>query len=176
MNKHLLMANILVLLGFIAMVLGGIDPVGGVFLIFPGSILLAFGAWLARPPERWLAYAAFILMTVSFAIVVVVSQLGGLGGSAPLLHSKWWGLLLLPYPVGWTMGVAGGAFMLPHLFTGRWARVVSIIGSTAAFVFLVRLSTFQLVPWWIFIAVVLLCLLCIFAVLKREKACSVRKG
>ena len=130
MNKRLLVAKIILLTGFAAMVLGGIDPMEGVFLIFPGSVLLAFGAWLSGMPRRWLAYMAFILMAVSFAALLLLSALGGFGGSAPLLRSNWWALLLLPYPIGWMMGVAGGALMSSTLL-----RVLSVIGVLFAALF-----------------------------------------
>ena len=34
-----------------------------------------------------------------------MSALGGLGGESG--RTIWWGLVLLPYPVGWVMGVIG---------------------------------------------------------------------
>ncbi len=174
MNKSILAAKIVVILGFFAMVLGGLDPMEGVFLIAPGSILLALGAYLGETPRRWLAYAASILMALSFAILLIVSALGGFGGEAPLLHSNWWALLLLPYPVSWMMGVAAGVFTLTALFTGMTGRILSGIGVILAVLFLVRLAMFRLVPWWIFVSVLLLGLLCILAVLNWEKVCLKR--
>lgn len=176
MNKRLLAAKIVAIAGFCAVVLGCFDPMEGVLLIVPGTVLLALSAWLGKTPQRWLAYVACILMVISFAFLCLLTALGGFGGNAPLLHSKWWALLLLPYPVGWMMGVASGVCTLTTLFTGMAARIVSGFGAVIAVLFLVRLAMFRLVPLWIFIAVLLFGLLCILAVLTWEKVCSKRNG
>jgi len=33
-----------------------------------------------------------------------LSSIGGIGGESG--RSMWWGILILPYPVGWVMGMA----------------------------------------------------------------------
>ena len=43
-------------------------------------------------------------MTVGVVELGVLTAFGGIGGSRQ--HSIWWGLVVLPYPVGWILGLA----------------------------------------------------------------------
>jgi len=38
------------------------------------------------------------------AAMFALSSIGGIGGESG--RSMWWGILILPYPVGWVMGMA----------------------------------------------------------------------
>jgi len=48
----------------------------------------------------------------------VLSAFGSLGGQRG--HSMWWGVLILPYPVGWIMTFAGAIFALIRFLKARW--------------------------------------------------------
>lgn len=107
-------SRILIIIGNLAMLLGAIDPMEGSLLILPGSLLVVIGAWLAQSGARLLAYRVwvFIVIAVGVAALWWLSLLGGFGGLSG--RSWWWGCLVLPYPLGWLMGICG-----PE--TPRWA-------------------------------------------------------
>jgi ABC-type multidrug transport system permease subunit len=44
-----------------------------------------------------------LLITVGVIFLFYLSSLGGFGGTSTL--SWWWGLLILPYPIGWLLQV-----------------------------------------------------------------------
>jgi hypothetical protein len=96
----------LLIVGFVAMLLGIVDPLEGSIVIFAGSALLLVGALLGRSRHRKLIAWAFALVAVGVGAMWGMSSIGGFGGSTG--RSMWWALLLLPYPVGWVMGLAGG--------------------------------------------------------------------
>lgn len=108
MNTRILWSRILNVVGFIAMLIGAIDPLEGAFIILPGSSLVALSAFLCRDRYRKLLYWAFTLIAFGVGIMFVVSVLGGIGGSSG--RSMWWGLFILPYPVGWIVGITAGIF------------------------------------------------------------------
>jgi len=119
MNSQMLCSRILKVGGGIAMLLGTLDPLEGSLLILPGSGLVALGMFLGGKDRRTVLYWtwAFILIAVGVAALFGLSAAGGLGGKSG--HSMWWGLLMLPYPVGWLMGAAGGVAGLVRLFRAR---------------------------------------------------------
>lgn len=168
----MLAARIMVPLGFAAVIVGGVDAMEGVFLIAPGSVMLAFGALLGGTHHRRIAYVSVALILLSFALLLGLSALGGFGGKAPLLRSNWWGLLLVPYPVGWMMSVAGGAVALTSLFSGLLGRAVAGAGLLAAAVLLGRIAALRLVPLWVAGLEVALGLIAIFLVYRSEKTRS----
>ena len=96
---------ILVIVGLLAMLVGAIDPLEGSIVILPGSGIAALGAFLGKSRHRILLYWSFILIAVGVAAMVVLSVLGGIGGRSG--RSMWWAFFMLPYPVGWIMGLAG---------------------------------------------------------------------
>jgi len=49
-----------------------------------------------------------------------LSAVGGIGGKSG--HSMWWGVLVLPYPVGWLMALVGGVIALIRFFKARAQR------------------------------------------------------
>ncbi|MAT70637.1 MAG: hypothetical protein CMJ58_14060 [Planctomycetaceae bacterium] len=102
-----LTSKILLLVGGIAMIVGAIDPMEGSLLILPGSALFALGTWLSDAAQRVKAFrtVVFGLIAVGVAALFGLSAAGGFSGEATL--SPWWGLLILPYPIGWTLGVWG---------------------------------------------------------------------
>ena len=59
----------------------------------------------------------FILIALGVGALWGLSELGGFGGTSG--RSNWWALLLLPYLIGWPMGICGPG--LP-----RWMRLLGI--------------------------------------------------
>lgn len=98
-------SHVLVIVGLIGMLIGAIDPIEGSLIILPGSGVVALGALLAQSRHRRLLYWAFGLIAVGVGAMFVLSGFGGTGGSTG--HSNWWLLVVLPYPVGWIMGLVG---------------------------------------------------------------------
>ena len=105
MNAASWWSRILVIMGLIAMVIGAIDPLEGSLVILPGTGLVALGALLGSSRHRSLLYWSFFLVAVGVGALWGLSALGGFGGNSG--RSNWWGLVLLPYPVGWIMGLVG---------------------------------------------------------------------
>lgn len=95
----------MVIAGLTAMIFGALDPLEGSLVILPGTGLAAFGTRLANSRYRMLLYWAFALVAVGVGALWGLSALGGFGGDSG--RSSWWGLVLLPYPVGWAMGLIG---------------------------------------------------------------------
>jgi hypothetical protein len=69
--------------------------------------LLALGAYLGQAERRMLVYKlwAFVLIAIGVGALWGLSTVGGIGGSSG--HSMRWGLLMLPYLIGWNMGMWG---------------------------------------------------------------------
>jgi hypothetical protein len=114
MSAHAVWSHILVIVGLIAMLIGAIDPLEGSLIILPGTGIAALGAFLCKSRHRTLLYWAFILVGVGVGAMFVLSMFGGIGGSDG--RSMWWGLFILPYPVGWVMGLAGVILSLLESF------------------------------------------------------------
>ena len=87
------------------MVIGAIDPLEGSFAVLIGSGLVMVGTYLSRTNKKTLTYwiVVFSLIAIGMGIMVALSAMGGIGGSSG--RSMWWGILVLPYPVGWIMGI-----------------------------------------------------------------------
>jgi len=125
MDTRRLWSRILIILGEIAMLVGAIDPLEGSLLILPGSGLVALGMFLGKRERRTLVYWVwvFILIAVGVGAMFVLSAFGGIGGRSG--HSMWWGILILPYPVGWLMALAGAISALIRFFKARTRRAQS---------------------------------------------------
>ena len=100
-------SRVLTTVGSIAMLLGAIDPMEGSLVILPGSALVALGALIGRKERRLVAYWAWVFLLIAFGVgaMVGLTAFGGIGGSSG--HSLWWALLILPYLIGWSMGIWG---------------------------------------------------------------------
>ena len=94
----------LLVAGLVAMVLGAIDPLEGSVVILAGGGLAALGARLGGGPTRDALYAAFALLILGVGALWGLSAAGGIGGDGG--RSIWWGVVLLPYPVGFALGIA----------------------------------------------------------------------
>ena len=99
-------ADILLRAGFAAMLLGAIDPMEGSLVILPGSGLVMLGTFLGHGERKHRVYRLWVfgLITAGVAALFWLSMLGGFG---PPERSIWWGVLVLPYLVGWVMGIVG---------------------------------------------------------------------
>ena len=99
------LSRILVIVGLAAMVVGVLDPLEGSIVILAGAFLATLGALIGRSRHRVLLSWSFVLVAVGVGAMWWMSALGGLGGETG--RSYWWALVLLPYPVGWVMGLVG---------------------------------------------------------------------
>jgi hypothetical protein len=107
MNARSLWSRILVIVGSIAMLVGALDPMEGSVIILPGSGLVALGTFLSQSERRWIAYRmwVFILIAIGVGAMWGLTMVGGFGGNSG--RSMWWGVLILPYLIGWSMGIWG---------------------------------------------------------------------
>ena len=115
----MLWSRILKVVGGIAMLVGTLDPLEGSLLILPGSGMVALGVYLGGKDRRTVLYWAwvFILIAVGVGALFGLSAVGGFGGKSG--RSMWWGLLLLPYAVGWLMALVGGVVALVRFFSTK---------------------------------------------------------
>ncbi|HVP14616.1 MAG TPA: hypothetical protein VMS88_03670 [Terriglobales bacterium] len=114
MNTRSLWSRALVILGLADVLIGAIDPIEGSFVILPGMAALWIGAWAGRTASRKLLAWAFLLVAVGVAVMFGLTAMHGIGGRTG--RSMWWALLLIPYPVGWVMGLVGAVRSLIQLF------------------------------------------------------------
>lgn len=101
------------------MLVGALDPMEGSLAILPGSGLVALGTFLGPGERRLVAYRAWVFVLIALGVGALwgLSSVGGFGGKSG--RSLWWGLLILPYLVGWVMAVWGPGFP-------RWFRMLGI--------------------------------------------------
>jgi hypothetical protein len=127
-NSRSLWSRVLVVLGSLAMVIGAIDPMEGAAIILPGSLLVALGTCLGPFDRRLIAYRVtdFLLIAIGVGAMWILSATGGIGGKSG--HSMWWGLLILPYLVGWSMGIWGPGsprwLLVSGIGVGLWYLVI----------------------------------------------------
>lgn len=123
MDAPSLWPRIFVIVGGIAMLLGAIDPLEGSVVILVGSFLVLLGMFLSKE-ERGTALrywaGVVLLIALGVAAMFALSSVGGIGGESG--RSMWWGILVLPYPVGWVMGMAS---LLARLVRGIRHRHVA---------------------------------------------------
>ena len=120
MNARKLWSRILLTLGSIAMLVGALDPMEGSLVILPGSGLVVLGTFLGQSERRWIAYRVlvFILIAIGVGAMWGLTRVGGFGGNSG--RSMWWGVLMLPYLIGWSMGIWGPG-------SPRWLLVLGIV-------------------------------------------------
>jgi hypothetical protein len=53
---------------------------------------------------------AFVLVAIGVGLMFGMSAMGGIGGHTG--RSMWWALALLPYPIGWVLGLTAVTMML----------------------------------------------------------------
>jgi hypothetical protein len=103
-------ARLCVIAGLVLMVGGALDPMEGSVVVLAGSALAAGGGHFGRMARRDMACTAFGLIAIGVAALFGFSAIGGIGGNSG--RSIWWGLTMLPYPVGWVMGIAASVSSL----------------------------------------------------------------
>lgn len=122
MNARQLWSHILVTVGSIAMLVGAIDPMEGSLLILPGSGSVALGTFLGQGEHRLVVFRVwvFVLIAIGVGALWGLSMAGGIGGTSDL--SPWWAVLLLPYAIGWSVGIWGPG-------SPRWVLWLGIVVS-----------------------------------------------
>lgn len=105
MNSRSRWSRVGFVIGATAFLAGAVDPLEGSVVILAGSALLLGSELLKGPECRHAAFwtSVFILIVVGVASMFGLSSVGGIGGDTG--RSWWWGLLILPYPVGWIAGI-----------------------------------------------------------------------
>ena len=110
-------SRILIGTGLLGMVVGALDPMEGSLIVLPGTGVTALGALLAHSRQRLRLYVAFAMVAVGVGALFGLSALGGIGGKSG--RSIWWGLLILPYPLGWLLALIVGIMALVQSFQHR---------------------------------------------------------
>jgi hypothetical protein len=124
LNYRSVSARWLVVLGSVAMVVGAIDPMEGSVGILIGSGLVALGTFLGQSEPRLVRYRTLVLGLIAVGVGALwgLSWAGGCGGNSG--HSMWWSLLVLPYLIGWSMGMWGPGsprwLLLLGILAGLW--------------------------------------------------------
>ena len=101
--KKIKWTRVIYITGVVALIIGLIDPLEGSIVIAAGSVLIALATYLTHDRHRKLFLLSTILIAIGVSFMFYLSSLGGFGGSSKL--TWWWGLLILPYPVGWIMAI-----------------------------------------------------------------------
>jgi hypothetical protein len=107
MNTVSQLSRLMIPAGYIAMLVGAIDPMEGSLLILPGSGLVALGSFVGQGEKEFLIFRLWSLLLIAIGVTALwgLSIAGGFGGTSGL--SAWWGILLVPYLIGWSIGVWG---------------------------------------------------------------------
>ena len=101
--KKIKWTRVIYITGVVALIIGLIDPLEGSIVIAAGSVLIALATYLTHDRHRKLFLLSTILIAIGVSFMFYLSSRGGFGGSSKL--SWWWGLLVLPYPIGWIMAI-----------------------------------------------------------------------
>ena len=119
MNSRVLGARTLSTVGAICFLAGALDPLEGAVVILAGGGLILGGDLLRSPERRAVRFWTSVLGLIAFGVGMMIglSSAGGIGGESG--RSWWWGLLMLPYPVGWLLGVGGLIVRLVRLLRPR---------------------------------------------------------
>jgi hypothetical protein len=131
MNARGIWSRILTIVGSIAMLVGALDPMEGSVLILPGSGLVALGTFVGQSERRVLAYrvSVFVLIAMGVGAMWALSRVGGFGGNSG--RSMWWGVMILPYLIGWSMGIWGPKsprwLLLLGIIVGLWYLALLVI-------------------------------------------------
>ncbi len=106
------LARLLAILGGGAMLAGAVDPLEGSVVILAASGVVTLGTFLGLAGRGLTGYwlLIFSLIAAGVGAMIGLSALGGLGGKSGLPLE--WGLLILPYPIGWVMGLVKLVFRM----------------------------------------------------------------
>ncbi len=105
MNTRERWTRIFAVVGVAAMLAGALDPMEGSIVVLAGVGLVTLGLFAGGAERGRRVYwsCVFGLVAVGVGALWVLSAYGGFGGDTG--RSMSWGLLILPYPVGWIMGI-----------------------------------------------------------------------
>jgi hypothetical protein len=98
-----MLSRTLAVLGLLAMLVGGLDPLEGSVIILPGVGLATAGAFLGRSRHTRLLCWSLAMVAIGVGAMFVLSAVGGIGGHSR--NSMWWGAFILPYPVGFLLAL-----------------------------------------------------------------------
>lgn len=107
-------SRILVAVGLFAMIVGAIDPLEGSVVILAGVPFSAIGAYLGQTRHRKILYWATAMVAIGVAALFTLSAYGGIGGKSG--HSWWWAITMVPYPIGWVMGIIGSVSAIKEFY------------------------------------------------------------
>jgi hypothetical protein len=99
MKQKITWTRVVFITGVVAFCLGTLDPLEGSVVIILGSFLIALSAYFKKDRHWKIFLSLFLLIAVGVFALFYLSSLGGFGGTSDL--SWWWGLFILPYPLGW---------------------------------------------------------------------------
>lgn len=103
MNEKMKWTRIIYIIGIISLVAGAVEPLEGSVLVALGSALIALSTHLTNDRNRRIFLTTFIMIIAGVGFMFYFSSLGGFGGESKL--SWWWGILILPYPIGWLINI-----------------------------------------------------------------------
>jgi len=89
--------------GIVLFILGSFDPMEGSILIAVGSVFIAVITRIKKDRHRRAFTANSLCIVFGVAFLFYLSYKGGFGGTSSL--SWWWGILIIPYPLGWLLNV-----------------------------------------------------------------------
>jgi len=95
--------RIIYIIGVIALIVGALDPLEGFVVIAAGSSLITLSTYLTKDRDWKIFLASVIMIIIGVCFMFYFSSLGGFGGTSSL--SWWWGILILPYPLGWLISI-----------------------------------------------------------------------
>ena len=115
----ILWSRILVILGLFGMLVGALDPLEGSVIILPSAGLATLGVFIGHTARRKLLYTAFLLIVIGVGSMFLLSAIGGVGG--PRGTSWWWAVTVIPYPIGWILGIVAAILSLVDTFRHQTA-------------------------------------------------------
>jgi hypothetical protein len=116
---RILWSRIFLILGLFGMLVGALDPLEGSVIILPSAGFAALGGFIGHSARRKLLYTAFLLIAAGIGAMFLLSAPGVVRWRAA--HSSWWILVVLPYPIGWILGVVAVVLSLAESFRHRAA-------------------------------------------------------
>jgi len=96
--------KIVYIIGASALFIGVIDPLEGSLVILSGSALVALTTYLLNDSYKKIFLISSLMILFGVIFMYYLSSLGGFGGKSTL--SRWWALLIFPYPIGWLISIA----------------------------------------------------------------------
>ena len=103
MSKEVNWYKIVYIAGIVAFIIGSIDPLEGSVIIGIGSVLLAISTYFTHDRHWRIFVASLAMIIIGIFFLFYLSSLGGFGGKSTL--SWWWGVFILPYPIGWLITI-----------------------------------------------------------------------